>query len=57
MGGRGELSCSKGVDTHNRDSSIHSLILVVSRQVLAEAGGAEFRSYDEIDKAPEERQR
>ena len=26
-------------------------------QVLAEAGGAEFRSYDEIDKAPEERQR
>jgi elongation factor Tu len=25
--------------------------------VLAEAGGAQFRSYDEIDKAPEERQR
>lgn len=28
-----------------------------SPQVLAEAGGAEFRSYDDIDKAPEERQR
>ncbi|KAM3572644.1 hypothetical protein VYU27_005385 [Nannochloropsis oceanica] len=26
-------------------------------KVLAEAGGAEFRSYDDIDKAPEERQR
>lgn len=25
--------------------------------MLAEAGGAQFRSYDEIDKAPEERQR
>ena len=26
-------------------------------KVLAEAGGAEFQSYDEIDKAPEERER
>ena len=26
-------------------------------QVLAEAGGAEFQAYDEIDKAPEERER
>ena len=26
-------------------------------KVLAEAGGAEFQAYDEIDKAPEERER
>ena len=26
-------------------------------KILAEAGGAEFTAYDEIDKAPEERER
>ena len=26
-------------------------------KVLAEAGGAEFQAYDQIDKAPEERER
>jgi len=56
-GGRVKRSSPTEVHTHNRDSSIHSFVSAVSRQVLAEAGGAEFRSYDDIDKAPEERQR
>jgi len=36
---------------------VHHLVVSFDYQVLAEQGMSQFKSYDEIDKAPEERQR